>query len=197
MLLALVDAYCLFIYVDVGCNGRTHDAGVLLQSDLKKVIDEAEKYFPPEEIIGDGRKLPYVIIGDDAFPLQKHIMKPYSHNTNIKEKKIFNIRISRARHVVEHAFGILTSRFRILQHKMHTSVENVELITQTCCVLHNLLSRKSTNYLQMPSSTVDSTSNASTNVQQQKSKGAGQIVRQAFEDYFNNEGKLDWQEYKL
>ncbi|XP_036335456.1 uncharacterized protein LOC118745905 [Rhagoletis pomonella] len=54
VLLALVDADCRFIYIDVGCNGRTHDAGVLLQSDLKKVIDDADKYFPPDEIIGNG-----------------------------------------------------------------------------------------------------------------------------------------------
>lgn len=145
VLLTLVDADCRFIYMNVGCNGRTHDAGVLLQSDLKLVIDNADKYFPKEKTIGNGRRLPYVIVGDDAFPLQKHIMKPYSTSTNVKEKQIFNLRLSRARHVVEHAFGIMSNRFRIFQHKMNLSVEKVELITKTCCVLHNLLSKKMTN----------------------------------------------------
>ncbi|XP_046802535.1 uncharacterized protein LOC124418865 isoform X1 [Lucilia cuprina] len=87
VLLALVDADCRFIYIDVGCNGRTHDAGVLLQSDLKNIIDNAETYFPEDKVIGNGRRLPFVIIGDDAFPLQRHIMKPYSSNTTIKKDK--------------------------------------------------------------------------------------------------------------
>lgn len=36
VLLALVDADCCFTFIDVGCYGRTHDSGVLMQSDLKK-----------------------------------------------------------------------------------------------------------------------------------------------------------------
>lgn len=142
MLMALVDAECRFIYIDVGCNGRCHDAGVLLQCDLKNVLDDAENHFPADKIIGNGRKLPYVIVGDDAFPLRKHIMKPYSYKSMAKERQIFNIRLSRARHVVEHAFGILSNRFRIFQQRINLKVETVELVTKTCCVLHNLLCKK-------------------------------------------------------
>lgn len=137
--MALVDAECRFIYIDVGCNGRCHDAGVLLQCDLKNVLDDAENHFPADKIIGNGRKLPYVIVGDDAFPLRKHIMKPYSYKSMAKERQIFNLRLSRARHVVEHAFGILSNRFRIFQQRINLKVETVELVTKTCCVLHNLL----------------------------------------------------------
>lgn len=133
--------------IDVGCNGRTHDASVLLHSDLKKIIDNAEKYFPEDKVLGNGRQLPYVIVGDDAFPLQKHIMKPYSHNTNKIERQIFNIRLSRARQVVERAFGIMSNRFRIFQTKMNLSVEKVELVTKTCCLLHNLLICQNDNYV--------------------------------------------------
>lgn len=56
MLLALVDADCKFIYINVGCNGRTHDAEVVMQSDLQNIIEDIEKYFPPEKILGNGRK---------------------------------------------------------------------------------------------------------------------------------------------
>lgn len=197
VLLALVDADCRFIYIDVGCNGRTHDAGVLLQSDLKKVIANAEKYFPADKVIGNGRKLPYVIIGDDAFPLQKHIMKPYSHNTNKKEKQIYNLRLARARHVVEQAFGILASRFRIFQHKMNLSVEKVQLVTKTCCVLHNLLSHRNENYCNEPSAAETSTSASFSTEGKQLPKGAAQYIRQGFEEYFNKEGKLHWLDKKL
>lgn len=199
VLLALVDADCRFIYINVGCNGRTHDAGVLMHSDLKQIIDNGDKYFPTDEVIGNGRKLPYVIVGDDAFPLHKHIMKPYPYHTKIKERKIFNIRLSRARHVVEHAFGILSNRFLIFQRKMNLSVEKVHLITKTCCVLHNLLSKRDVNYINQSSYTaIDDSS--STNISDGKEcpvRRSAQLVRQGFEEYFNQEGQLHWQDLKL
>lgn len=194
-----MDADCRFVYIDVGCNGRTHDAGVLLRSDLKKVIDNATKHFPEDKVLGNGRRLPYVIVGDDAFPLQKHIMKPYSHKTNKIERQIFNIRLSRARQVVERAFGIMANRFRIFQTKMNLSVEKVELITKTCCELHNLLIYHSENYLNEPAPTENLTAEEANvrNTENTYGKGAAQSVRQGFEDYFNSEGKLSWLHNKL
>lgn len=196
VLLALVDANCQFIYIDVGCNGRTNDAGVLLQSDLKKVINKAHECFPKDKIVGNGRRLPYVIIGDDAFPLQKHIMKPYSYKTNIKSRQIFNLRLSRARHVVEQAFGILSNRFKIFQKKMNLSVEKVELITKTCCVLHNLLSKKNQDYSNILQQEIN-TQLEPREDENSNQKSAAQSVREGFEEYFNNEGKLSWLDKKL
>lgn len=198
VLLALADADCRFIYIDVGCNGRTHDAGVLLQSGFRKVLDNADKYFPNDKIIGNGRKLPYVIIGDDAFPLQTHIMKPYSSNTNVTERRIFNLRLSRARHVVEQAFGIMSNRFKIFQGKMNLSVEKVELITKTCCVLHNMLTTRSEEYSNFtPEEVTTKLTTASSVEQRNVRKSAAQSIRKGFEEYFNNEGKLPWLEKKL
>ena len=39
VLLALVDANCKFMYVDVGCNGRISDGGVYGSSSLSKAIE--------------------------------------------------------------------------------------------------------------------------------------------------------------
>lgn len=197
MLMALVDAECRFIYIDVGCNGRCHDAGVLLQCDLKNVLDDAENHFPADKIIGNGRKLPYVIVGDDAFPLRKHIMKPYSYKSMAKERQIFNLRLSRARHVVEHAFGILSNRFRIFQQRINLKVETVELVTKTCCVLHNLLCKKSPSYLQSSAESMSEHTETISGTIDHNRKGAAEDVRQGFEDYFNNEGKVDWQDSRL
>lgn len=196
VLLALVDAECRFIYINVGCNGRCHDAGVLLQSDLKEVLDDPENHFPADKVIGNGRKLPYVIVGDDAFPLRKHIMKPYPYSTRVRGRKIFNIRISRARHVVEQAFGILANRFRIFQTKINMKVENVEFVTKTCCVLHNMLSKRSATYLLPSGETVVESEPPIFSIVR-SGRGIAHEVRQGFEEYFNNEGQVDWQDSRL
>jgi hypothetical protein len=75
-------------------------------------------------------------------------MKPYQRkNLNIKSR-IFNYRLSRARRVIENAFGIMVSRFRVLYTAINLDVENIELVVMTCCVLHNFLRRQcSTTYM--------------------------------------------------
>ncbi|XP_055839601.1 uncharacterized protein LOC129907421 [Episyrphus balteatus] len=192
ILLALVDANCRFTFVDIGCNGRANDAGVLLQSSLKNVIDDASNRFPDDKTVGNGRILPYVIVGDDAFPLQKHLMKPYPFATKCQKKRIFNVRLSRARHVVEHAFGLLASRFRIFQTKIDLRVENVEAVTKACCVLHNfLISRNCLDVHVTETSTKSSSQNA--DMPENPRKGAAEEIRQKFADYFVEEGQVPWQ----
>ncbi|KAF0697247.1 protein ANTAGONIST OF LIKE HETEROCHROMATIN PROTEIN 1-like, partial [Aphis craccivora] len=59
---------------------------------------------------------PYVFVVDSAFALNKHMMKPYSgvHDKG-NGKRVFNYRLSRARRVVENAFGIMASVFRVFR----------------------------------------------------------------------------------
>jgi hypothetical protein len=63
----------------------------------------------------------YVLVGEDAFPLMENLMKPLSHRTLKKEEAIYNYRLSRARRIVENAFGILSCRFRILLREINVS----------------------------------------------------------------------------
>ena len=52
---------------------------------------------------------------------------------------VFNYRLSRARPVVECAFGILASRWRMYQRAIATSAE---VCVKATCVLHNFLREK-------------------------------------------------------
>jgi hypothetical protein len=65
-------------------------------------------------------------------------MRPYpgSQNKGDNEKSIFNYRLSRARRLVENAFGILSQKFQIYQTTLQSLPENTGIIFATC-ILHN------------------------------------------------------------
>lgn len=95
-------------------------------------------HFPDAEPLRNRQKpMPFVLVADDAFPMGRHLMKPYpKRNLSIIERA-FNYRLSRARRVVENAFGILANRFRLLHTMIELAPKSVELVIETCCILHN------------------------------------------------------------
>lgn len=112
VLMGLVNSNYEFIYVDVGKNGRLSDGGVLEYTEFHRKLLANELNLPDNnETVNN---LNYVFIGDEAFSLDDHFLKPYAQRELNSEKRIFNYRLSRARNVVENAFGIIASRFRIL-----------------------------------------------------------------------------------
>ena len=145
--MALVDASYKFIYVDIGCNGRVSDGGVFKNCMLYKELEQETLNLPkPSVLPGSTCVSPYVIVADDAFAMSTYLIKPYSHCNLTTEKKIFNYRLSRVLRVVENAFGILSNRFRIFMTPITLSPEKVEIITLTCCILHNYPCSKSQVY---------------------------------------------------
>lgn len=61
-----------------------------------------------------GKDIPFpcVFVGDEAFPLNTYLMRPYSYKTRgglIENIRIFNYRLSRCRRTIENAFGIFTA----------------------------------------------------------------------------------------
>lgn len=66
-------------------------------------------------------------------------MKPFPDNGRLNDgQKTFNYRQSRARMVIENAFGRLKGRWRVLLKKMEVSIDIAPIIISACCVLHNL-----------------------------------------------------------
>lgn len=96
----MVDANYKFIAVDIGSFGREGDSGIFLKSNMGKKILNGSFGFPEaKQLPGSSTILPYVIVGDEAFRLHTHIMKPYTRQASRddKTKSIFNYRLSRAR----------------------------------------------------------------------------------------------------
>ena len=63
----------------------------------------------PFHTTGESMSTPFVIVGDEAFPLNKHLMKPYAKIELDDLKKIFNYRLSRFRSCSENVFGIIAA----------------------------------------------------------------------------------------
>lgn len=140
ILMALVDAEYKFTWVDVGREGSAGDAQVFNNSELKECIENNTIGFPaPDPLPGDDRPMPYYIVADDAFALRTWMMKPFSKRLMTDCERIFNYRLSRARRIVENAFGILAHRFQCLLTTLKQKPANVISIVLACTCLHNMM----------------------------------------------------------
>jgi len=142
VLMAVADADLRFVIVDIGDFGSNSDGGIFRRSAFGQRLLSGRLNLPPDERLGNsvsGEVIPYVFIADEAFPLGKNLMKPYPGRGLTNEKHLFNYHLSRARRVVESAFGILTQRFRIYHRKMCLLPETVVSVIKATVVLHNML----------------------------------------------------------
>ena len=211
--MALVDGDYKFKYVDVGCNGRISDGGVFKNCSLSTALETNQLNIPkaaplPERI----NPCPYVIAADDAFPLKPYIMKPFNLKDMELEKRIFNYRLSRARRIVENAFGILSNRFQVFKSPIALCPDKVEVIVLASICLHNMLRSLQGSYY-IPSGSVDyedtlneeihsgewRNSSSSTGMQSLAQQGSNRYsldaksVRDEFTEYFNSLGSVEWQ----
>ena len=83
--------------------------------------------------------LPQVFVGDEAYPLTSYLIKPYIWRTLDRSKAIFNFRLSSARRVVECAFGICASKWRILDKAIETKVDTAVETVKCTDLLHNII----------------------------------------------------------
>ena len=74
------------------------------------------------------KSVPYMIVGDDAFPLKTYLMKPCPARSFDLSQRVFNYRLSRVRRIVKNVFGILASRFAVFQKTRPLEPGKVELI---------------------------------------------------------------------
>lgn len=142
-MMAVVNANYEFIMVVVGINGRISDGGVFSYTDFGRAFSNKLLKIPePIQLPNSEKRLPFVLLGDDAFAMTDNFMKPYPQTGLSLARKIFNYRLSRARRVVENAFGILVSRFGIFQKQIPLSLEKAQIIDLACCYLHNYLRKR-------------------------------------------------------
>ncbi|XP_011883938.1 PREDICTED: uncharacterized protein LOC105571073, partial [Vollenhovia emeryi] len=130
VLMALVSATYKFLIVDIGAQGRHSDGGIFKNSAMGQRFYSNNMDLPDSSNITTRHTTPYVIVADEAFQLNSFTMRPYPSKNLTKQQRIFNYRLSRARRVVENAFGILTSRWRIYHKPLNTSLETADAIVK-------------------------------------------------------------------
>jgi hypothetical protein len=184
------------------------DAAIWNSCALKTLIDSKSLNLPiPQNLPGStsGHLVPFHIIGNDAFALTTTLMKPYPTHINgsYAEKyaiRCFDYRLSRARRVVENAFGILSSRFRIFHTPIQlTNLETIDSLVLACVSLHNWLikirpreirvgdleQRQTVCESEFPNISKVFDSNSSSN--------AAREMREYLTAYFNGKGARRWQ----
>ncbi|XP_016115196.1 uncharacterized protein [Sinocyclocheilus grahami] len=123
LLLAVVDAEYRFCLVHIGEYGRSSDGGVFAGSAIRQALDAKKLEVPDDQQLPGAEHLgnmPFTIVGDAAFPLKTYLMRPYPGLDISTQQRIVNYRLSRVRNVVENAFGILSSHWRILMKSKPT-----------------------------------------------------------------------------
>jgi len=213
ILLAVCDANYRFLFLDIGDSGRHSDGGVLANSAFGKALLHNKLPLPPANTIADSvYTLPYCFVSDAAFPLKNNMLRPYPGTNLPEDEAVFNYRLSRARRVIENAFGILVSRWRIFKKPIIAKVEKVILITQTACCLHNYLQKQpSETRTNLADRKVNGeimegswrSEEPGTNMTHLRSTGQtfsnnhseeATAIRNEFKQYFNSaSGSLEWQ----
>ena len=140
ILMACVDSDYKFIWYEVGSNGAASDSQIFRDCDLFDRIRDGTLNMPDDDPLpNDDTPKPYYFISDDALALRTWLMKPHGSRHLSWDQRIFNYRLSRARRIVENAFGILAQRFACLLTTMRQQPQNVATIVRACVCLHNLL----------------------------------------------------------
>lgn len=148
VLCAIANAKYEFIMVHSGTNGKVSDGGILHTIGFYDKLQSKSFNLPAANTpMGTNYSLPYTFVGDEAFMQMENLMKPYADQGLTTEEKIFNYRLSRARRIIENAFGILSSRFRVFKTEVCLDDDHVDAVVLASCVLHNYLTRNGKVYL--------------------------------------------------
>ena len=98
VLLAVCDADYCFTLFDFGSYGSNNDCGVLSNSLMGEGLETNTFNIPENDQVDECKftPLPYVLLGDNIFPLKKWLIKPYSGRKFSEEQKVYNYWLSRA-----------------------------------------------------------------------------------------------------
>lgn len=92
---------------------------------------------------GRGQSFRPYIIGDSAFQLTEFMMKAYPGMFAESSPEFkFNKKFNGACVTIEHAFGRLKSRFRVLLTAHMRCPSFAAMVTRVACALHNMIERR-------------------------------------------------------
>ena len=95
----------------------------------------------------DYKRVGKYYLGDVGYEVRKGIISPYrgicyhlkefGDNPPRNDKELFNLHHSSLRTSIEHCFGVLKKRFRVLNEKPFWSFPTQVDVVLACCIIHN------------------------------------------------------------
>eukprot|EP00102_Acyrthosiphon_pisum_P010884 XP_008179381.1 PREDICTED: putative nuclease HARBI1 [Acyrthosiphon pisum] len=189
------DAKYKFITVDIGAYGKQSDSGVFTEPNIYNYLEANSFNVPPNRPLPNTNiPMPFVLLGDQGYPLKEYLMRPYPRSTNLdSEKEIFNYRLSRARRMIECTFGILVSKWRCLKTELQVNEDHVDTLVKCICLLHNIIIDQKgiddTLLVNIHQTNIDIDMSRRNN----RSKTVAYAIRDKFKEYFNNIGAVNFQ----
>ncbi|KAG8240047.1 hypothetical protein J437_LFUL016902, partial [Ladona fulva] len=105
----VADSYCRFVTIKYAM-ANIH-WGTFHTSGMYQMLQDGTLKIPKDKcLLLTNKEVPFLFLGDDAYPLLEHLMKPYNDENLLPDEVMYNKRHSRARKSVEFAFGILYSK---------------------------------------------------------------------------------------
>jgi len=95
LLLALVDANCCFIAVDVGAFRKSSDSNIFKKSHVRRKLESNQLGIPGSRPLPNdenGKGMPFVVLGDEVFALSEHVLRPYPNRKLSVQQRIYNYR---------------------------------------------------------------------------------------------------------
>lgn len=202
VLLAVVDSDYRFVYVDIGSYGKDCDSAIFQRTNFYQLLTEGRLNIPPPVPLHPSRnnRIPHVLVGDEAFQLTQHLLRPFGGNHLDVEKRIYNYRHCRARRYVECAFGIMANKWRIFHRPLNVKKVLSKSIVKACVVLHNVVREK--DGYRSDDMFMSTGNDGLTNVPRARNVPHGgrtaNYIRNNFAEYFvSPEGSLPWQMNKI
>lgn len=119
--MAVANANYKFIIIHVGAYGKDIDGGIFSNSYVHIRLENISLKLLEQRFLPDSNiEVPFVFVGDEDFPLRTYLMGSYPYRQLDDENKKYynNYILSCSRMIIECAFGIASSKFRILQKKV-------------------------------------------------------------------------------
>ena len=148
VLMAIVGPDYRFICVDIGGYGKNSDGGIFYSSNMGQRFEAGLMNIPKDKPLpGQNESCSHVLIGDEAFALKPYLMRPFPYRQSRlnPRKENYNIRLCKARRVVENAFGILVQKWRIfldqlqLKLKLQSLLLKQHVFCTVFCVSNNVI----------------------------------------------------------
>ena len=196
----MIDSNYRFVYIDVGAYGKDCDSSVFERTNFYRMLTDGSLTVPQPALIQEGSdvKLPFVLVGDQAFSVTDKVLGPYKGHFLSNTKKIFNYRLCWARRFVECAFNILSNKWKIFHRPLNVTKPLAKSVVKACVVLHNLVREMNGEHNE------DLLENGGFMTLPPFAGGPGrnlrpaEAIRNAFADYFlSPEGALPWQNNKI